>query len=329
MRFCIFVLTISIFSVGMPAAYADNISGTYVANYSNAAILLQIVETQGNSLTGRMEEVFLSPNKNRITISNSGISGAVGSGTVILKIKPAAFIGAPIPASGKFNGNELQISGGGGGVDSFAFTFIRESQSDFMQRVKMLYAIAKQIRQRLLVAAAIKKQASIDARNLHRTLHTAIILNKDSKQATTISSELERLDSKLYKITDTMHALLRKESAIYGADYGPARAEIASSIYGDGDNMQSAADDIQGLKDDIYYTVHDTNIHDDIKHAQLYCAAQMSSPACIKYVNADHHYQQHALTVKLAINRTMQIEKDTFSNRKLIENKAVYLENNE
>jgi hypothetical protein len=198
-----------------------------------------------------------------------------------------------------------------------------------MQRVKVLYAIAKQTRQRLLVAAAIKKQASIDARNLHRTLHTAIILNNDSKQASVISSKLEILDNKFYKLTDAMRALLRNESAIHGADYGVARAEIADSIYSDGDSMQSAADDIQGLKDDIYSTVHDTNIHEDIKHAQLYCAAQMSSPACIKYVNADHHYQQRALTVKLAINRTMQIEKDTFSNRKLIENKAVYLENNE
>ncbi len=324
-RFWSFIFTASMLMAGMSNAQAENISGTYVAQYANAAILLQIVETTGNVITGRMEEVLLSPNKSRISISNNGISGAIGGETIVLKIKPAQSFGGTIPASGTLIGDQLQITGGSGG-SSFAYTFERASPSVFNQRVAWLEAIATKNSQIMLLSASIKKRELIYANNLHQTLQTAQDLHRDSDQATDVISKLGILDSKFSMMVDKMRASLTQESAIIGPNSGIKRAEIADAIYGDGDEIQGIADSITGLKNSIYYTTHDTNIQDGIKHAQLFCAGQITIPACIQFASANQHYQQSALDVAQALHRTMLLEKQAFEKRKLLEKQAVDLE---
>ncbi|MBU6404064.1 MAG: hypothetical protein KGL09_09660 [Pseudomonadota bacterium] len=300
--------------------HADDLSGTYVGQYSNAAILLQVVETPNKAIDGRLEEVVLTPNQSGITISNQTVSGAIGGRTIVLMINDA------IPASGTLNDHVLQISGGSGG-SFFAYTLRKASQAVYNQHAEALESIAQENQQRMAKAATIEKEEAMNAAELSQIARTAQMLETDSDQADQVIARLGRCDAKFQEIEGKMRDTLDQESRIAGLDRGPKRAGLADRIYGFGDAIQGVADRIVGQKNAIYYTDHDTNIHQDVRMAAAYCSVHTALAVCVQYAVADRGYQQHVMDLSQAFNNASREEASAFAKRKAIEKKSVALEN--
>jgi len=86
-------------------------SGTYVGKGPALAVMIQIVETGGDSFTGRYEQVALQAD-GKIEDMNATISGARNGETVVATIKTADFFAASVPVSGTFRGGVLHLTGG-------------------------------------------------------------------------------------------------------------------------------------------------------------------------------------------------------------------------
>ena len=97
--------------VGASPAYADGISGTYVARGADSAFLVQIVETAGGQLTGRYEQTFLAPG-GKLERTIEAITGASDGQTVVVTIKPTEPLSTGVTASGTVIGSILHLSGG-------------------------------------------------------------------------------------------------------------------------------------------------------------------------------------------------------------------------
>ncbi|MHB1897403.1 MAG: hypothetical protein ACYCOY_12260 [Metallibacterium sp.] len=300
--------------------HADDLSGTYVGQYSNAAILLQVVETPNKAIAGRLEEVMLTPNRSGITVTNQAVAGAIGGRTVVLTINDA------IPASGTLNDHVLQISGGSDG-SFFAYTLRKSSQAVYNQHVKALESIAQENQQRMAKAATIEKEEAMNAAQLSQTARTVQKFEADSDQADQVIARLEQCDAKFHEIEGKMRDTLNQESRIVGVDRGPKRAGLADRIYGYGDAMQGVADRIVGQKNAIYYTQHDTNIQQNERAAAAYCSVHTALAVCVQYAVADRDYQQHVTGLSQAFNNASREEASAFAERMAIEKKSVALEN--
>ena len=126
-----------------PPALARNISGTYVAKGPNSAFLIQVVETENGSLSGRFEQIVLPAGTDKLQSMNATITGAVNNQTIVLTIKPAEFLGGTIAASGSIQGNLLHLTGGGS--ENFVLNLARSSEADFDQQVALLSNHAQMI----------------------------------------------------------------------------------------------------------------------------------------------------------------------------------------
>src|SRR5260370_38257914 len=101
--------------VAICPAHGDGISGTYVGQGQNIAVLVQLVET-GGQLTGRYEQVVLKPD-GKLERMNAAVTGASDGRTVVVTIKPTELLSGTITASGTLEGSTLHLAGGGYGAN--------------------------------------------------------------------------------------------------------------------------------------------------------------------------------------------------------------------
>jgi hypothetical protein len=137
-------------------AFAD-LSGTYVASGPNIAVLLQIVETNGQNLTGRYEQVVLQNGK--IDDMNATLTGAVNGDVVVATLKPDVFLASDIPVSGNVQGDVLHLTGG----DGLALGLVKGEETGFRQKVSVFQEQVRQIANEQAKAAADQERAKHEA----------------------------------------------------------------------------------------------------------------------------------------------------------------------
>src|SRR5271166_1961767 len=120
-------------------AWAD-MSGTYVGKGPALAVMIQIVETGGDSFTGRYEQVALQAD-GKIEDMNATISGARNGETVVATIKTADFFAASVPVSGTYRSGVLHLSGG----TNLVLNLTGADETDFRDQVAALTAQGQQI----------------------------------------------------------------------------------------------------------------------------------------------------------------------------------------
>src|ERR1700733_6327474 len=81
-------------------AEAASLSGTYVGTGPDIAVLLQLVDASGGQLTGRYEQVKLSPSEPRLNRFDAGAKGNVDGNTIVFEMKPSDPVTATFIISG-------------------------------------------------------------------------------------------------------------------------------------------------------------------------------------------------------------------------------------
>ncbi|MBU2772513.1 hypothetical protein HMI48_00865 [Acidithiobacillus ferrooxidans] len=219
-----------------PIAFAENISGTYVSNYSGTAVILQIVQLSGNQLQGRAEQVSLSTDGQRLNTWNYSASGAVSGDTIVLSLKnPASpqFLSGTIPMSGTLNGGDMQISGGSGN-GTFTWILHRSSQSAFDRQVAALTAAANIGASRAANAKRQEERRKAVKRGQQIEIQAKKSFDEYCPYTANVEFRLKKVRDDFRKITAVMGESLDKERVTQNTPYNRyARNEIAYGINDD------------------------------------------------------------------------------------------------
>ena len=224
---------ISLFLVAMIVtampALASGISGTYVGQGSNAAFLIQVVQTEDGRLTGRYEQVVMQTS-GKLDNMNADLTGATDGQTVALTIKPSEFLGGSFAVSGTLAGQMLHLTGGGNG-SSLNLNLTKSDESGFRQQVAALMIQGQQVGEANAREEAEKRQKKAEADQLGKlqnlTKNMADFVSKMDAELTKFGPGEQRYRT----ITEHMKSALAREKSIYGnGQAAVARSQISVSI---------------------------------------------------------------------------------------------------
>ena len=210
-------------------AFAENVSGTYVSNYPDTAVILQIVQSQGNQLQGRAEQVSLASGGQKIDTSNFAVTGAVSGGTIILNLKPAEFMSGIIPMSGTVSRSGVQISGGSGN-QSFTWILARSDQSNFDRQVSSLTARANGYAMAAAAAAEGEKRKKAAEEWTQSVIDVAKHLDSYCGYVSQVEIRLQKIRSAFRLQTQKMRSALEKERVTSNQPGDFKRNQVAFAI---------------------------------------------------------------------------------------------------
>lgn len=133
----------------------SDISGHYVARFSNGVYGLQLVETPDRHLTGQLDTVILNQN-NKLEYTSFTATGVEDRGSVSLSFKQSGLLGAQLSGSGTMDGTSLSLTGNVNPGKVSTVNFTRASDQQYKTAINDLISAASN-------AAAQKAEA--DARN--------------------------------------------------------------------------------------------------------------------------------------------------------------------
>ena len=275
-------------------ALAQNISGTYVAKGPNSAFLIQVVETENGSLSGRFEQIVLPAGTDKLQSMNATITGAVNNQTIVLTIKPAEFLGGTIAASGSIQGNLLHLTGGGS--ENFVLNLARSSEADFDQQVALLSNHAQMIQNAEQDAKLQKDTQAITKGLVHFLVHARGMITK-----------LGVANQRYRQITSGMQADLEREKSTRSSS---ARGQISYRI-GQGSYEAGQIHFEIGLAESNasydHGRISEAPISKQIVAAKQFCVKYRSAPDCLNFISAYREYQQNAMILAQAFQESEEV----------------------
>ena len=188
---------------------AAGLSGTFINTSENVAILVQIVETDGGALTGRLEQSQLKATGEVETFSLA-FYGVTRAGTVVLTLKPSGFT-----LSGTFDGTVLHLAG-----EDASFNVRRGEESDFRNAVTQL-----------AVKAVVVRQTLAEREALQQALALNVELADFHRRSIGRLAEIGLFERAIRDTTSRMRAGLEKERGIIGDGQASiARSQISIAI---------------------------------------------------------------------------------------------------
>jgi hypothetical protein len=138
-------------------ASAQNVTGTYIARFSNAAKLIQVVQTASGELTGQYEEAVLSGADGTLSEQTFPVTGAANGNTITISIK-TGILSSPTTAFGTVDGDRLTVNAGFSGGKPQSETYVRADAHEFEADVAALNTESRKI-QTAIATVKAKQQA--------------------------------------------------------------------------------------------------------------------------------------------------------------------------
>src|SRR5450756_2875093 len=98
------ILYLAAASVLLIGCSRHEVSGSYIAKFTNGIYRLQLVETPDKHLTGQLDTLVLGTD-GKVAYDNLSVSRAVNGGDISVLLKPNSLLPFTVPASGTFNGD--------------------------------------------------------------------------------------------------------------------------------------------------------------------------------------------------------------------------------
>jgi hypothetical protein len=201
-------------------AHAGSLSGTYVGTGPDIAVLLQLVDAGGGQLTGRYEQVKLSPSEPKLNRYDAAIKGNVDGDTLVFEMKPTELVSGSSIISGTVVSSALRLAGGGNGT-TFNLNLVRSSEDAFNSQVATLTNQVSQINVTRALATDSKELDSISQR-----------MGAFSLRAESELQKIKPIEDRLQLQTKAMESALAKQRSFMSGDGSIAvRSQINGAIY--------------------------------------------------------------------------------------------------
>lgn len=185
------------------------ISGNYIAKFTNGMYWLQLVKTPDNHLTGQLEE-FLLRADGRIDRDTIAVAGAVDGSIVTMS---ATTLGLQVlTLSGSFDGNTLTLTGG----QPSPVLLARSSLAEYQRGVNALSAQSQRILAERDATAARERAAQAQEDFLAEISRVVGRLEAFDSKADTHLNEFPKAEERYHGITTKMAEYVDRERQIAG-----------------------------------------------------------------------------------------------------------------
>jgi hypothetical protein len=227
-------------AAGCIPGFGGNASGTYVANNTNRAFLVQLVQTDGGRLTGRYEEMILKPD-GKLNDLNALLTGVVDGETVAMTLQPNEIFAGSLSMSGTLQGATLHISGGGptGGL---ILDLHRGDEKAFRAQVASLNGTAAKIAATRTQVEAAQRQARADEQaaaaeanvnngKIAYVQRVTQVMTAFMAQTDLALPKFAPTEQAYRQLSSRMRTLLTREQSMQGnVQAGATRVQIAMAI---------------------------------------------------------------------------------------------------
>jgi hypothetical protein len=204
-------------------------SGTYVGNGKDIAVLVQLVETGDGHLAGRYEQVVLRPG-GKVEDMNATLTGAADTHTVVLTLQPNEFLSGSLTLSGTFQGGLLHLTGGGNGAN-LTLNLVKGDEADFRAHVAALTELSAQTNAAQARREANERQAKLEADRLVALQNLTGQMIAFTAKADAALPKFPSREQQYHQFTTRMRAGLAREEAISGGiQAGFARMQLSGAI---------------------------------------------------------------------------------------------------
>lgn len=228
-------------ALGMLAACGDkSVSGSYIAKFTNAVGLLQLVETPGKHVTGQLQMVVNIDGE--VQNNSYSVTGAVDGSNISLSLKPNLLLSESVPESGTFNSSTIMVTGKFASAQPVMTTFVRADAREFQPLVKAINDQAEGVRAAKATAAARQREVQAEAAAREKAAQQerdfvngleALVRRMDhfDSAVNSILGKVPAAEQRYHAITAQMRENLRKERSLAGnPNAGVARSQISIAI---------------------------------------------------------------------------------------------------
>lgn len=145
-------------SLLLSGCWRHEVSGKYIAKFTNGVYWLQLVQTPDGHLTGQIEILVLGAD-GKVEYNNLSITGAADGNNVSMSLKPISFLPFTVTASGALDGDKLTLTGGFTGGQPTTVVLVRSDVSDYQAQANALNMQSSSILAAKAAADARKKAA--------------------------------------------------------------------------------------------------------------------------------------------------------------------------
>lgn len=138
------IFALALFVLGLSqTSEASDVTGTYVARFTNASKMLQLIQTPAGTLSGQYEEAVVSP-QGELQEQSFVIDGAANGNKITLTIKPGV-LSTPVSMFGSVDGDTLVIDSGFSGGSAHSETYRRDDSHAFAVQVEALRGLSQRV----------------------------------------------------------------------------------------------------------------------------------------------------------------------------------------
>jgi hypothetical protein len=281
-----------------------DMSGTYIGKGPNLVVMVQIVETNGGSFTGRYEQVALKPD-GQVEDMNATISGSRSGETVVATLKTVDFFAATVPLSGTYRSGVLHLSGG----TNFVLNLTSGEEADFRAQVGALNAQGQQIIGARNRQQAAEKQAKLESDRLSKLQNLTSRLIAFNTKADQMLPKFAPTEQQWRTITEKMRGGLARQQSIYGGGQAAvARSQLTVALNQAAIEANQIHINAQGS-----YQTFDFNsgqLAHEAAEANGWCQGSVPPSlltACPKFAEAETSFAKHVSALRAAFAELEQV----------------------
>lgn len=238
-------------SLLLSGCWRHDVSGKYIAKFTNGVYWLQLVETPDKHLTGQFDTLVLGSD-GKIVYSNLSVTGAADGGNISMLLKPISFLPFTVTASGTLDGDQLTLTGGFTGGQPSTVVLVRSDASEYQAQVRILNAQS----QAILVAKA-DAEARTKAARQEQDAITELnqLVNQMKHFNAAVDTHLSRLlaaEQRYHAITFKMQENLKRQGQLVSnPDASFKRGEMSFAISQGAFTTDQIHNDVQAVQRDF------------------------------------------------------------------------------
>lgn len=209
------ILCISTTLLLLSGCSRHEVSGAYIAKFTNGIYWLQLVETPDKHLTGQLDTAVLDTD-GKVAYNNLSVSGAIGGDNISLQLKPISFLPLRETVSGMLSGNKLTLTGEFSRGQPNTIVFLRSDAGEYQVEAKALNVQSQRILAAKAEAEAREKAARQKQALIAQLGQLVSRMEHFNVAADTQLRKLPTAEQRYHAITSKMEDYLKRERQLAG-----------------------------------------------------------------------------------------------------------------
>lgn len=192
-----------------------DVSGKYLAKFTNGIYWMQLVKTPDNHVTGQFDTLILGID-GKVEYNTLAVTGAADGNNISLLLKPNSVLPFTVTASGSIDGDKLTLMGGFTSNQPSTVVLVRSDASEYEAQAKVLNAQSHSIVTARADAEARQKAVQKERDLIAKINQLVVRVDRFKAVAVVLQGKLSTVEHRYQAMTSKMEEYLKRERQLVG-----------------------------------------------------------------------------------------------------------------